>query len=110
MSEHSDHADHQDHHEHVVPVTTFLIVFAALLVLMTITVVVAFLPLGEFNLPIALTIAVIKALLVVLFFMEVKYGSRLLWVFAGSSFVFLLIMLALTMNDYLTRGWVAAGS
>jgi cytochrome c oxidase subunit 4 len=38
-----------------------------------------------------------------MFFMEVKYNSRLVWVFAGSSFVFLFIMLLLTMNDYLTR-------
>lgn len=113
MSEHAHH-DHahegaHEHHAHVMPVSTLLIVFVSLMVFMFLTIFVAYQPLGYFNLPIALAIAMIKATLVVLFFMEVKYGSRLLWVFAGSSFVFLLIMLVLTMNDYVTRGWNVAG-
>jgi len=105
----SEHHEHEHSHHHVVPPSTLFAVFAALLVLMVLTVIVAFQPLGNFNLPIALTIAVIKATLIMLFFMEVKYGSKLLWVFAGTSFVFLLIMLIMTMNDYLTRQWVHVG-
>jgi cytochrome c oxidase subunit IV len=100
MSEH--HHDH-GHSHHIVPVSTYLIVFAVLLILLVITVAVAFVNLGNFNLPVALVIAIVKGILIVMFFMEVKYQSRLVWVFAASSFVFLLIMLVLTMNDYLTR-------
>jgi cytochrome c oxidase subunit 4 len=101
MSEH--HESHENHSHHIVPVSTYLIVFAILMVLLIITVAVAFVNLGNFNLPVALTIAVIKAVLIVMFFMEVKYNSRLVWVFAGSSFIFLVIMLLMTMNDYVTR-------
>jgi cytochrome c oxidase subunit 4 len=82
--------------------------FAALMILMAITVAVAFVPLGYFNLPVALTIAVIKTVLIIMFFMEVKYGTKLLWVFVASGFLFLLIMFFLTMNDYLTRDWYPA--
>jgi cytochrome c oxidase subunit IV len=101
MSEH--HHDAHGHAHHIVPVSTYLIVFAALLVLLVITVAVAFVNLGNFNLPIALVVACIKAVLIMMFFMEVKYQSKLVWVFSGASFVFLMIMLVLTMNDYLTR-------
>ena len=74
--------------------------------LLVITVAVAFVNLGNFNLPLALAIAVVKGALIIMYFMEVKYQSKLVWVFASSSFVFLLIMLVLTMNDYLTRDWL----
>jgi caa(3)-type oxidase subunit IV len=50
---------------------------------------------------------VAKALLVILFFMGVRWSSRLTWVVAGSGFFFLLIMFSITMSDYLTRGWMA---
>ncbi len=103
----SDHHDEHGHHHHVVPISTYVIIFGALLFLMVVTVAVAFLPLGLFNLPVALAIAIVKSTLIILFFMEVKYESKLVWVFATGSFVFLLIMLVLTMNDYLTRAWVA---
>jgi cytochrome c oxidase subunit IV len=96
-------------HRHIVPISTYLIVFAALMILLIITVVVAYLPLGYFNLPVAMTIAIIKGVLIVMYFMEVKYGNRLLWVFAASSFIWLLILFVLTLNDYATRGWISAG-
>ena len=62
------------------------------------------------NTAIALSIAVVKGLLVVLFFMHIRYGSRLSWVFAAAGFVWLGIMLTLTMSDYLTRNHPAGGS
>ena len=55
------------------------------------------------NVGIALTIAIIKATLVVLYFMHVKEASHVTWVFAGSAFLWLLIMISLTMADYATR-------
>ena len=69
------------------------------------TVIAAFINLGDLNFPVALTIAVFKATLVVLFFMHVKYGSKLTKLIVGTAFFFLGILLTLTMSDYLSRGW-----
>lgn len=91
---------------HVVPTRVYLTVFASLMILLIITVAVAFVPLGYFNLPVAMLIAVIKGIIIVMYFMEVKYGSKLLWVFVSSSFLFLVIFMVLTMNDYATRIWM----
>ena len=62
--------------------------------------------LGPFNIVAALTIAVSKMLLVILFFMHVRYSTRLTWLFVAAGFIWLLIMIELTLGDYLTRGWV----
>ncbi|MBK6316942.1 MAG: caa(3)-type oxidase subunit IV [Blastocatellia bacterium] len=90
---------------HVVPTRVYLTVFAALMILLVITVIVAFQPLGAFNMPVAMGIAVVKGIIIVMYFI-VKYGSKLLWVFVSSSFLFLVIFLVLTMNDYATRTWM----
>ena len=62
---------------HISPKSTYLTIFGALMVCTVLTVIAAFINLGNLNVPVALTIAVFKATLVVLFFMHVKYGSRL---------------------------------
>jgi cytochrome c oxidase subunit 4 len=90
----------QKHTQHVVPVPVYLGVFAALLVLTFVTVWVAEHDFGWLNTPLALGIAVTKATLVVLFFMHVKYGSRIIWLVAGAAFVWLVIMLGGTVADY----------
>ena len=59
--------------------------------------------LSPFNLVIALSIAVVKMLLIMLFFMNLKYSPKLVWLFAGAGFVWLFIMFDLVMSDYLTR-------
>ena len=92
---------------HVVPVGTYIAVFIALMVLTILTVVASRLDLGALNTPVALGIAVTKALLVILFFMHVRWSSRLTWVVAASGFVWLIILFTITLTDYLTRGWVA---
>jgi cytochrome c oxidase subunit 4 len=81
-------------------------VFAALIVGTALTVAVAFVDLGAMNNVLMLGIAMTKALLVVLFFMHVRWGTRLTWVVAASGFFWLLILFGLTMTDYLSRGWV----
>jgi cytochrome c oxidase subunit 4 len=91
---------------HVAPKTLYYAVFGALLVGTFITVVVAFLDLGFMNNVVMLTIACAKALLVILFFMHVRWSTSLTWVIAGSGFFWLLIMFTLTMSDYMSRGWV----
>jgi cytochrome c oxidase subunit IV len=92
--------------EHIVPLKTYYAIFAALMVGTAVTVAVAFLDLGPMNTVVALTIAVLKALLVVLYFMHVKYSSRLTWVFAGAAFVWLALLLGLTLADFESRGWI----
>jgi cytochrome c oxidase subunit 4 len=92
--------------EHIVPRTTYFAVFGALIVLTAVTVVVA-----NFNFPwilndvIAMTVAVTKMMLVLLFFMHVRYSSRLIWVIVASMFFWLLILLLLTLTDYTSRDW-----
>jgi cytochrome c oxidase subunit 4 len=91
-----------------VSLKTYLVVFALLMVLLVITVVAAFkVHIGhEGNIILALGIAVIKAVLVVLFFMHVQYASRLTKIFVVAGFVWLGIMFSLTFSDYLTRAWL----
>ena len=88
---------------HVAPKSQLFAVFAALMVLTVATVLVSRLNLGYFNLPVALAVAVTKALLVILIFMEVKYSPRLVQVTAAVGFLFLGIMILYTMTDYLSR-------
>ena len=90
---------------HIIPKRTYFVVFTALLTLLLVTVAAAFVHLGPFNLVLAITIAVSKALLIVLYFMHVRGAARLLWVFVGAGFVWLTILISLVMADYLTRGW-----
>ena len=90
-------------HEHN-PIISYGIVFVALAVLLIITVLASLLPTTEpWSFLIALFIAVIKAMLVILFFMHVKDASRVTWLFCGCAFVWLVIMLALTFGDYMSR-------
>ena len=88
---------------HVLPVRTYLGVFIALLVLLAATVAVNYVPLGDFNVVVALVIAVCKTFLVMLFFMHVRYSGRLIWIYVGVGFFWLGIMIALTLSDVLTR-------
>ena len=81
-------------------------VFAALMVGTALTVAAAFVDLGVMNNVVMLGIAITKATLVILYFMHVRWSTRLTWVIAASGFFWLLILFGLTMQDYLTRGWV----
>jgi cytochrome c oxidase subunit 4 len=90
---------------HVSPLSTYLTIFTALMVLSAITVGAAFVNLGAFNPVVALAIAAIKATLVILFFMHVKYSSRLTKLTVVLSLFFVVILFAETLMDYATRGW-----
>lgn len=91
---------------HVAPKSMYVAVWIALLVGTGLTVLAAEVDLGVFNNIAMLLIACTKALLVILFFMHVRWSTRLTWVVVASGFFWLLIMFTLTMQDYLTRGWV----
>ena len=90
--------------EHVSPKSVYYSIFGALMVLTAVTVFAAYVNLGNFNAPVALAIATFKATLVVLFFMHVKYSSRLTKLIVATSLFFLLILIGETMMDYATRG------
>jgi cytochrome c oxidase subunit 4 len=89
--------------EHILPTRVYYLIFAALLLCTYLTVQIAFLDLGRLNAVVALTIAVFKAVLVLLFFMHVRYSPRLTWLVVISAVFWLMILLALTSGDYLTR-------
>jgi cytochrome c oxidase subunit 4 len=91
---------------HVASVRLYLVIFSALIIGTILTVVVAKFDLGPLNNIVMMTIASAKALLVVLYFMHVRWGTRLTWVVAGAGFFWLLILFSLTMADYMSRGWV----
>jgi cytochrome c oxidase subunit 4 len=91
---------------HVAPKTMYYAVFTALIVGTGLTVLVAFFDLGVFNNILMLSIACAKALLVILFFMHVRWSSRLTWLVVASGFFWLIILFGITMTDYLTRGMV----
>ena len=90
--------------EHVVPVRIYLLIFAALIVLTAVTTFVAFVDLGAMNVVVMLLIAFAKATLVVLYFMHVRFTSRLTQLAAASGFAWLAILIGLTLSDVLTRG------
>lgn len=91
---------------HVAPRRMYYSIFGALLVLTLLTVLVARVDLGVLNTVVALTIAVIKALLVVLYFMHVRWSSQLTKVFVGAGFLWLIILIVFTLSDFWTRGWI----
>jgi cytochrome c oxidase subunit 4 len=93
----------------MIPVKIYLIVFGGLLVLTGITTTAAFIDLGGiWNVFAALSIAVVKTLLVMLYFMHLRYSNYLIRIFAGAGIFWLGILIALTLTDYISRGWVSA--
>ena len=91
--------------EHIVPVRVYVTVFVVLLVLTATTTAVSAIDLGPWNTVVALAIAVLKASLVILFFMHVKYSPRLIGVVIVGGLFWLAILLLITFSDFATRGW-----
>jgi cytochrome c oxidase subunit 4 len=91
---------------HIATVKSYVGIFLILMALTTITVMVAYVNLGEFNKVVALSIASVKATLVILYFMHVKYSSHLTKLVVVTGFFFLFILLGLTMTDYGSREWL----
>ena len=94
---------------HILPTRIYYTIFAILIVCTFATVQIAFFDLGPLNAIAALTIAVFKAVLVVLFFMHVRYSTRLTWAVVVGGVFWLGILLTLTLSDYLTRSWQTFG-
>ena len=92
------------HDSHIVSPLLYLAIFASLMVLTFVTVAASRYDFGPWNTVVAMAIAVLKATLVILFFMHVKFTSRLTQIAAASGFAWLVIMIGLTLSDVLTRG------
>jgi cytochrome c oxidase subunit 4 len=93
--------------EHVVSRKTYIVIWVALMALMVLTAGLSRIDLGEWSTFVALAIAAIKAMLVVLFFMHVRYESqKMAWIFVVAGFFWLAILLTLTMTDYASRGYL----
>ena len=90
----------------VVPVINYVTIFLILIALTITTVLVSKIELGEYNFIVAMTIAVIKATLVVLFFMHVKGASAMTKLFVGAGLFWLAILLVFVLSDYNSRGWL----
>ena len=93
-------------HEHIDSVKTYTIVFVGLLILTLLTTVVATVDLGQFNIVVALVIAVVKMLLVALFFMHLRHSTILTKVVVGGGLLWLGILLLLGLSDFVSRGWL----
>jgi cytochrome c oxidase subunit IV len=101
----SDHGEHGAHTGHIVPISTYLLVFFALMLGTGLTTWIAYIDLGKWNTVVALVIAFCKMILVVLFFMHVKYATGLTRVIIIAGFFWLGIMITLSCSDELTRAW-----
>ncbi|MDE2127118.1 MAG: cytochrome C oxidase subunit IV family protein [Armatimonadetes bacterium] len=97
--------EHAQHSHHVTPPYVYFVVYVLLVILLFATVGAYKVDLGAGNNVIAMVIAAIKAVLVVLFFMQVKYSSKLTWVWASLGFVWLIVLFS-TLGDYIARGWL----
>ena len=93
--------------EHIVSLKVYFTIFLALMVGTALTVWAGLQDFpGPMNVIVALTIAIVKATLVVLYFMHVRYSSRLIWVVFTAALFWLAILFALTLGDYWTRDWL----
>jgi cytochrome c oxidase subunit 4 len=95
-----EHASH-----HIVSPAQYAMVFATLLACTALTVFAADINLGVFNPIIALAIASFKGVIVILFFMHVKYQSKLIKVTVGAGFFMFLVLVTMTLSDYISRAW-----
>lgn len=98
-------SEHSDNEHHIVSPKVYLVIIAALLFLTAATVWASYQEWGIFNPIAALGIAVVKATLVVLFFMHVKYSTKLTKLTVGAGLFTFLVLVGMTLADYMTRAW-----
>jgi len=105
FANHDINAGHTEEEQHIVGPKTYFIIFLALLVGTAITIGASYLEMGPWNPVVALLIACIKATLVVLFFMHIKYSSKLMKLTVGAGLFTFLILVGMSMSDYISRAW-----
>ncbi len=92
--------------QHVVSRKVYFLIFGALIVLTLTTVRVATVDLGPMNIVVALLIAAVKATLVVLFFMHLRYSKPLTALVVFAAVMWLAILITLTLTDFISRPWI----
>jgi cytochrome c oxidase subunit 4 len=106
MAEPKHHDEPTHHEEHIVSPKLYLLIGATLLIFTGITVGASLIDLpGDLNAVVALAIACIKMTLVVLFFMHVKYSSKLTKLTVAAGFLTFVVLITMTMTDYISRAW-----
>lgn len=90
---------------HIVSPTVYLMIFGVLMIGTALTAGMAYVPLGALNAPVAIAIACTKAVFVVLFFMHIKYSSRLVKLTVAAGFFTFLILVFMSLLDYVSRAW-----
>lgn len=111
MEHHHEHHIHltpsepTHHADHIVTPGVYLVIGTCLLILTAATAGISYVDLGVFNAVVALAIACLKGSLVVLFFMHIKYSSRLTKLTVAAGFFTFLVLLTMTMTDYISRAW-----
>jgi cytochrome c oxidase subunit IV len=94
-----------EHEHHIVGPKTYLSILVTLLVLTAITTGAAFINMGVFSPIVALGIACFKAVLVILFFMHIRYSSKVMMLTVGAGFFTFLVLITMTLSDYISRNW-----
>ncbi len=106
MEEHEEAIQADDPQHHVTPIRLYIGVLVLLGGLTALTVWIAFVDLGQFSTPVALLIATVKTTAVILYFMHLKYSTKLTWIVVGAAFLWLGVLFSLTLVDYLSRHWI----
>ena len=105
MTDPHDTPEQHEHEHHIVGPKIYLVVVLILLVMTATTVAASYVEMGIFNPVVALAIAAIKMILVVLFFMQVKYSTKLTKLTVAAGLFTFLILVGMTLSDYMTRAW-----
>jgi cytochrome c oxidase subunit 4 len=103
--DHDPNSGHPGNEQHIVSPLVYLTIFGALIVGTLLTVGASLVEMGPWNPVVALAIACIKATLVVLFFMHIKYSSRLMKMTVGAGVFTFLILVGMSLSDYISRAW-----
>jgi cytochrome c oxidase subunit IV len=103
--DHDPNSGHPEGEHHIVSPVTYLIIFFSLLVGTALTIGASYLEMGPWNPVVAIAIAVVKATLVVLFFMHIKYSSKLMKLTVGAGVFTFLILVGMSLADYISRAW-----
>lgn len=106
MSELQQTSEAHEHSHHIIAVKTYVMIYWILMAFLLATVLASDLPDGFPHLLIAMTIALIKAVLIVLFFMHVYYSAPLTWITAIGSFLWVGLLLGFLLSDYWSRNWL----
>jgi cytochrome c oxidase subunit IV len=103
--DHDVNAGHAEDEQHIVSPKVYFVIFLCLLLGTALTVGASLIEMGPWNPVVALAIACVKATLVVLFFMHIKYSSKLMKLTVGAGVFTFLILVGMSLADYMSRAW-----